>query len=95
MISDYEFDKNKSEMLRDERGVGFEEVIPLIEAGSVIATYPHPNSEKYPGQHVHAVSINGYVWLVIFERRNDKIRLVTLYKSRKATKQWLKEFNNG
>jgi hypothetical protein len=53
-----------------------------------------PNGVKYQNQKVHAINVEGYVWLVIYEKRGEKVRLITLYQSRKATKKWLKEFKN-
>lgn len=92
---EYEFDAAKSTQLRKERGLGFEEMITLMETGYVIKTYPHPNRAKYPHQEVYAVNVSGYVWLVMSEKRGDKIRLITFYPSSKETKKWLKEFENG
>ncbi len=87
----YEFDESKSKKLRQDRGLGFEEIITLIEDGYVVKTYPHPHAQRHPGQKVIAVNAEGYIWLVIAERRENKLRLVTLYQSRKETKKWLKE----
>ena len=91
----YEFDEAKSKKLRRERGLGFEEMIALMEAGCVVKSYPHPNHVKHPAQQVHAVNVEGYAWLVITEKHKEKNRLITLYQCRKATRKWLKENDNG
>ncbi len=70
--------------------MSFEEIVELITSKSLLAVVNHPNSEKYPGQRIFVVNIDGYVWAVPFERRGDKLRLITAYPSRKLTKIYLK-----
>ena len=46
---DYAYSLGKSLKLRLERGIGFEEIISLIEMGKLIEVVSNP-SEKYPNQ---------------------------------------------
>jgi uncharacterized DUF497 family protein len=91
---EYEFDEAKSKKLRKERGLGFEEIITIMESQKVLESYDHPNFVKYPTQQVSILKIEEYVWLVISEKRENVIRLITLYQSRKETKKRLKGFKN-
>ena len=78
----------KNEALRAERGVGFEDVVFHIQAGDVLDTSDHPNQERYPGQRIHAVAIEEYVYLVPFVETDDEVFLKTIIPSRMATKRY-------
>lgn len=91
----FEFDYKKSSLLRKQRGIGFEEIITLIESGRLIAIIAHPKPNDYPNQEIYLLDIENYIWLVPHIKKNNIIRLITYYPSRKATKQWLKENQNG
>ena len=83
---DYAYSLGKSLKLRLERGIGFEEIISLIEMGKLIEVVSNP-SEKYPNQFVYKVDVDGYVYLVPFVLEGKKAFLKTIFPSRKATKQ--------
>jgi hypothetical protein len=55
-------------------------------AGDILDTIGHPNQERYPGQKIHVVAIEGYVYLVPFVESEDEVFLKTIIPSRKATK---------
>ncbi|CAN5244816.1 hypothetical protein BH24PSE2_BH24PSE2_20380 [soil metagenome] len=78
----------KNEFLKAERGVSFEDVVFHIQAGDLMATFDHPNQERYRGQQIHVVAIEGYVYLVPFVEREDEVFLKTIIPSRKATKRY-------
>jgi len=78
----------KNEMLKAERGVSFEEVVFHMQAGDVLDTFDHPNQERYPGQKIHAVAIEEYVYLVPFIETDEEVFLKTIIPSRKATKHY-------
>lgn len=78
----------KNENLKAERGISFEDVVFHIRAGDVLDTFDHPNQERYPGQQVHAVAIDEYVYLVPFVESEDEVFLKTIIPSRKATKRY-------
>lgn len=78
----------KNELLRDERGVSFEDVVFHIMAGDILDTVNHPNQERYPGQQVHVIEIEGYAYLVPFVETDDEVFLKTIIPSRKATRAY-------
>lgn len=71
-----------------ERGISFEDVVFHIYAGDIIDTFDHPNQRKYPGQQIHAIVVEDYVYLVPFVESEDEVFLKTIIPSRKATKQY-------
>lgn len=79
-----DWSEEKNRKLKRERGVGFEDVETAIESGKFIADYPHPNQERYPGQRVLLVEIDGYACLVPYIRDSGVLFLKTIYRSRKA-----------
>ncbi|TVQ28002.1 MAG: BrnT family toxin [Spirochaetaceae bacterium] len=78
----------KNRKLRRERGVSFEEVLFHLMNHDVLDTYDHPNQDRYPGQKIHVVAIEDYVYLVPFIETNDEVFLKTIIPSRKATRQY-------
>lgn len=71
-----------------ERGVSFEDVVFHIMAGDILDTIDHPNQQRYPGQQVHVVAIEGYVYLVPFVESEEEVFLKTIIPSRKATQTY-------
>jgi hypothetical protein len=59
----------------------------------------HSNQQRYPGQKVSVVLIEGYAYLVPFIETPDELFLKTIIPSRKATKTYLQgnhhEHNHG
>ncbi len=79
----------KNEWLKAVRGVGFEDVQTALMEGKLLAVFPHPNSQRYPGQSIYIVVIHGYAYLVPFVENDDEIFLKTIIPSRKATKKYI------
>jgi hypothetical protein len=88
---DVEFDLEKNAELKKTRGIGFEEIILLIDEGYLLDVVEHPNRLRYPHQQLYVVDVEGYAYLVPFVREENKIFLKTIYPSRKATKEYLAE----
>ena len=78
-------------MLKTERGVSFEDVVFHILSGDILDTLEHPNQERYPGQQIHVIAIEEYVYLVPFVESDEEVFLKTIIPSRKATKSYLGE----
>jgi len=78
----------KNTLLKAERGVSFEEVVFHMMAGDILDTIEHPNQERYPGQQIHVVAIEDYVYLVPFIESEEEVFLKTVIPSRKATKAY-------
>nr|VFJ55249.1 MAG: hypothetical protein BECKDK2373C_GA0170839_10483 [Candidatus Kentron sp. DK]VFJ55461.1 MAG: hypothetical protein BECKDK2373B_GA0170837_105222 [Candidatus Kentron sp. DK] len=49
MMSNFDWNNEKNEMLRHVRGACFEEVLIRIRKGDVLDIIRHPNRERYPG----------------------------------------------
>jgi uncharacterized DUF497 family protein len=78
----------KNALLIAQRGVPFEDVVFHIMAGDILDTIDHPNQERYPGQQIHVVAIEEYVYLVPFVESEEEVFLKTVVPSRKATKNY-------
>ena len=89
-MSDFDWDDDKNELLKNTRGVSFEEVIFHIQNGDVLDIIKHPNTKRYPKQNVIVLSMEGYVYLVPYVKERGVRVLKTIIPSRKATKEYLK-----
>jgi len=78
----------KNALLRAERDVSFEDVVFHIMAGDILDTIEHPNQVRYPGQQIHMIVIEEYVYLVPFIETVDEVFLKTIIPSRKATRAY-------
>jgi hypothetical protein len=83
----YARNPEKNDLLMEERGISFEEVVLNIQLGNEVDIYDHPNQERYPGQKISVVLIEGYAYLVPFVETDEEIFLKTIIPSRKATRQ--------
>jgi uncharacterized DUF497 family protein len=90
-MAHYSWNPEKNEWLRRERGVSFEDVVFHIESGDEVDIFDHPNQQRYPGQKISVVLIEGYIYLVPFVESKDEIFLKAIIPSRKASKQYLGE----
>lgn len=85
----FAWNSEKNELLKAERGISFEEVVLNIQFGNEVDIFDHPNQERYPGQQISVVVIEGYAYLVPFIENEEEIFLKTIIPSRKATRQYL------
>jgi uncharacterized DUF497 family protein len=85
----YDWDEEKNELLKQIRGVSFEQVVLAIEIGDLVDRLKHPNPARYPNQKVFLVKIEDYIYSVPYVEENDKIFLKTIIPNRKATKKYL------
>lgn len=81
-----EWDEDKNQQLREERGISFEAIVVAIERGNLVDIVPNP-SNNHAHQHVMVVEIDDYLVLVPFVENEEKIFLKTAFRSRKATKK--------
>lgn len=84
----FNWDPEKNERLKKERGVSFEDVLFHLQLNDVIDIFDHPNQKRYPGQKIFAVAMEGYIYLVPFVESQDEVFLKTIIPSRKATKYY-------
>ena len=87
-VKAYAWSVEKNDFLQRERGVSFEDVVLNLQLGNEIDVFEHPNQERYPGQKISVVLIEGYAYLVPFVETEDEIFLKTIIPSRKATKHY-------
>jgi len=87
----FDWDRQKSTLLRSSRGIGFEEVVNTMNEGHILAVIEHPNNKKYPNQKIYIIDFDNYIYCIPFIEDNEKIFLKTIYPSRKYTSKFLKE----
>jgi len=85
----FSWSPEKNRLLQTSRGISFEEVVFHVEKGDVLEILEHPNQEKYSGQRITVVNIEGYVYLVPFVEDDREVFLKTIIPSRKATRDYL------
>ncbi len=86
----FRWDNDKNELLKNNRGVCFEQVVILMEREDILETGEHPDQNKYPGQKIATVMIEDYVYLVPYVQKSDEIFLKTIIPSRKATNKYMR-----
>ncbi len=87
----YEWNSNKNEWLKINRHISFEQIIFHLGRGDVWRISAHPNPEKYPGQKLYFVIVDGYIYIVPYIVEQDYIFLKTIIPSRKATRDYRTE----
>jgi len=88
-MKNFDWDREKNEILKDTRDISFEESVFHIENDGELDVYPHPNQERYPNQLVSVVVVNDYAYLAPYVESKDSIFLKTIIPSRKATKRYI------
>ncbi len=83
----FNWNSDKNQLLVNDRGISFEDIVLNINLGNELDIYDHPNNERYPNQRVSVVLVEDYVYLVPFVESEDEIFLKTIIPSRKATKK--------
>ncbi len=86
----FRWDPEKNAQLKRERQISFERVVLHIEQGDLLDILEHPNPQKYPGQRLLIVQIEGYVFVVPSIEEDASIFLKTIFPSRKLTKHYLR-----
>ncbi len=87
----FDWNQEKNELLKQTRGISFEEIETAIKTSGLLDAYPHPNQKRYPGQQIYVVQVEDYVYLVPFVEDEEKFFLKTIIPSRKATRKYLKQ----
>lgn len=88
----FDFSKEKDELLKETKGVSFEDIIQAIKLGHLIDNKTHPNQKKYPGQKLFVVKIGSYIYVApyVIDHKRRVFFLKTVYPSRKLTKQYIR-----
>ncbi len=74
----------KNEILKHERGLSFEEIVYLIESGQIRSVEENP---ARPDQKMYILEIENYAVVVPFVERGDEIFLKTAFPSRTYSKR--------
>ena len=88
-MKSFRWQPDKNDLLKQERGVSFEDITVAVEAGGLLEIVPHQNPTKYPRQKIMAVEVAGYAFLVPFVEEEDHFFLKTIIPSRKATRDFI------
>lgn len=91
----FQWSEEKNRVLKEERGVCFEDVIVAINDNRVLTVIPHPNTIDYPDQKIYIIELDGYAYMAPFVREGDVIFLKTVIPSRKMTRLYLKGTPNA
>ena len=92
---EFRWSAEKDLLLRAERGVSFEEVVIQLQAGRILATRKHHNTDRFAHQEIYFVEIKGYVYMVTFVRDKEWIFLKTVIPTRKGVRTFLSEMNRS
>ena len=80
---------DKNGLLKQERGVSFDDTTVAVEAGGLLEIVSHQNPTKCPRQKIMVVAVAGYAFLVPFVEEEDHFFLKTIIPSRKATRDFI------
>lgn len=86
----FNWNNEKNEKLKDERGICFEEIILAIENGNILDILEHTDQNKYKNQRIFVIKAHNYACLVPFIENETEIFLKTIIPSRKATRKYLR-----
>jgi len=84
-----EWSDEKNAQLQIERNLSFEAIVVALEQGKLIDIVPNP-SGHHPHQNVLVIEIENYLVLVPFVEDEEKVFLKTAFRSRKVTKNQLR-----
>ena len=82
------WNEEKNQILKMQRGIGFEQILDKIESGEILGRKIHPNKKKYPNQQIFIIEIDSYIYYVPYVENNDEIFLKTIIPSRKLRKHY-------
>ncbi|MGD8445295.1 MAG: BrnT family toxin [Desulfobacterales bacterium] len=80
-----DWDPQKNEILKQERGISFEEIAYLIESGQIIGIEENPSR---PNQKLYTLEIDNCTIIVPYMEKDNEILLKTAFPSRKYTKRY-------
>ncbi len=90
MNKSFVWDDAKNARLIRDRGISFDDIVVHIQNGDLVDVVANANQDKYSGQRVFVVNVDGYIHLVPFDETGDHYFLRTIFPSRKATKKYLR-----
>jgi len=83
---------DKNDLLKQYRGISFEQIVLSMENKQIVDVMKHPNQEKYKGQIFILVERDDYVYVVpaCISDSGEECHLKTIYPSRKYTDIFLR-----
>ena len=85
------WNEEKNQQLKASRGIDFNTVAQANAQGLVLDIVEHPNQDRrYPNQRIFILTINQYVYLVLFLEDAQSVFLKTIIPSRKMKKKYLR-----
>ena len=79
------WDPQKNEILKQERGISYEEIAYLIENGQILGIEENPSRSN---QKMYILEIDNYAIIVPYVENDNEIFLKTAFPSRKYTKRY-------
>ncbi len=74
----FDWSDEKDKKLKQERGIGFEDIVFHVASGDLLSVSDHPNSQKYPSQKIMYVMVDDYVYLVPYVEEENRKFLKTI-----------------
>jgi uncharacterized DUF497 family protein len=72
---EFEFDPNKSKENKEKHGIDFDDAKELWAEGKFVEAQTEP-------RFFRIAMINGVLWFCVFTKRGDKIRLISVRRTR-------------
>ncbi len=88
------WNEEKNQLLKIQRGIGFDQILEKIESGNIEGRKAHPNLAKYPNQQIFIIEIDNYIYYVPFIETEDELFLKTIIPSRKLTRKYKGDTKN-
>jgi uncharacterized DUF497 family protein len=82
----------KNDLLKQKRGIGFEDIIVAILGNKILDIVQHPQKERSSQKYL-IVEINDYAYVVPFVETEEERFFKTIFPSRKYTKIYLRKQN--
>ena len=79
----FDFSQEKNKRIFETRGVSFYQAIEAIAEKGILLDFEHPNQDKYPGQHILVIEMEGYIYCIPYIINGDTWYLKTIYPNRK------------
>jgi uncharacterized DUF497 family protein len=86
----FNWNDEKNNKLKKERGVSFEEIVLAISEDRIVDILLHPNEKKYSKQMLYLINYNNYIYVVPFviDSKKNEIFLKTIFPSRSYTRKY-------
>lgn len=87
-----DYNEEKNLLLKETRGICFEDVVEAIEKGNILDDLKHHNVKEHPNQRILVVEIKKYIYAVpyIINKKQEVIFLKTVYPSRVLAAKYLR-----